>query len=61
MSRDRSTIRDSREAQTLRNAPIPLSRKTGATALRTISPADIDGQVRRGLKHSGLCTAAANS
>ena len=37
MSRVRSTIRDSREASTLRNAPMPLSRNTGASARRTIS------------------------
>ena len=37
MSRERSTMRERREAQTFRKAPIPLSRKTGATARRTIS------------------------
>src|SRR6476469_1400220 len=36
-SRERSTIRDSLAARTLRNAPMPLSRKTGASASRTIS------------------------
>src|SRR3954447_17158043 len=36
-ARERSTIRDNRLAQTLRKAPMPLSRNTGATASRTIS------------------------
>src|SRR6185369_11047203 len=37
ISRDRSTIRESLDARTLRNAPMPLKRKTGARARRTIS------------------------
>jgi hypothetical protein len=37
MSRERSTIRDRRDASTFRKAPIPLSRNTGASARRTIS------------------------
>ena len=37
ISRERSTIRDSRDVQTFTNEAIPLSRKTGATAIRTMS------------------------
>ena len=43
ISRERSTIRDRREAQTLRKAPIPVSRNTGATASRTESATVVSG------------------
>src|SRR4051812_20523458 len=49
-------MRDRRDAQTLRNAPIPLSRNTGATARRTISATVVTERLGAASNMAALCT-----
>jgi hypothetical protein len=58
MSRDRSTMRDRRAAQTLRKAPIPLRRKTGASARRTISATVVTEIVAGASNIAVMCQSA---